>query len=221
MNIQSEFRDRVVEAYGTDKAVSISKSCDIPVSTLQSMLAGSLPRVDNLVALAAGAKVDVGWLATGEGLMRPERGMFTPKTMPMHDFRTVPRYNATASAGHGSFPEYAQKLDDIPFTEDFLWKRLGRMNTDGLIIVDAAGDSMEPTIRDGDLIMVDMDKSQLTAAIYAFTYEDSFFVKRLNHLPDAIEATSDNKGYASFIIERQQMNRVNILGRVVWVGHTP
>ena len=183
--------------------------------------AKSEPKALGLKQIAELTGVSLDWLIFGKGMMKPEQAMFTPKTMPMHDFRTVPRYDATASAGHGSFPEYAQKLDDIPFTEDFLLKRLGRMNTDGLIIVDAAGDSMEPTIGDGDLIMVDMHKKQLTGAIYAFTYEDSFFVKRLNHLPDAIEAHSINKEHPPFIVAKEQMNRVDILGRVVWVGHTP
>ena len=69
--------------------------------------------------------------------------------------------------------------------------------------------------------MIDTYKKQLTAAIFAFTYEDHFFVKRLNILPDTIEAVSDNKAYAPFIIEREQMNRVDILGRVVWIAHSP
>lgn len=172
------------------------------------------PSRERLVEIARCAGVSIAWLAAGEGSATLEKPQVS-------DIVTVPRYNAAASAGHGSFVEYAEKLDEIPFTEDFMLKRLGRTKTDGLIIVDAAGDSMEPTIRDGDLIMIDTDKTQLTAAIYAFTYEDSFFVKRLNHLPDAIEATSDNKGYAPFIVAKEQMNRVDILGRVVWVGHTP
>lgn len=183
--------------------------------------AKSEPKAMGLKQLAEITGVSLNWLISGKGPMKPENAMLTPKTIPLNEYRTVPRYNATASAGHGSFVDYAEKLDDVPFTEEFVFKRLGRLDTKGLIIVDAAGDSMDPTIGDNDLIMIDTTKTQLTAAIFAFTYEDNFFVKRLNHLPDAIEARSDNPGYPPFIIEREQMNRVDILGRVIWVGHTP
>ena len=68
--------------------------------------------------------------------------------------------------------------------------------------------------------MIDTQNTQITAAIFAFTYKDSFFVKRLNNLPDVIEAHSDNAEYPTFTIERDQIKRLVILGRVIWVGHT-
>lgn len=215
---QERLADAIKNAGGVAKIVSKFGQSQ---SNLNNWTRGTVPKVDALAKLASDLGVSLDWIMTGNGSMDPNQSPSKPKTIPLNAYRTVPRYNATASAGAGAFTEYAEQIDEIPFTEDFILKRLGRINTDGLIIVDAAGDSMEPIIGDGDLIMIDTHKTQLTAAIYAFTYEDSFFVKRLNHLPDAIEATSDNKTYAPFIIAKEQMNRVQILGRVVWVGHTP
>lgn len=153
--------------------------------------------------------------------MKPGSRLLKPVTMNMHDFKTVPRYNAAASAGGGAFIEHAIIIDEIPFTADFLLKRLNRTNTDGLLLVDAIGDSMEPTISNNDLIMIDTSKKQLAAAIFAFTYGENFYVKRLNNPPNSIEVISDNKTYSPFTISKDEMNQVNILGRVVWIGHTP
>ncbi len=78
---------------------------------------------------------------------------------------------------------------------------------------------MEPTIHDGVLIMVDTKRTNLTSAIYAFTYDGALFVKRLNHLPDVLEAYSINKEYPPFVIDKHQMNAFKVTVRVVWVGH--
>lgn len=181
-------------------------------STARSMLTKwpiVQPRVDNLVALANGANVDVGWLATGNDSPQPSEA-----------FPSVPLYDAEASAGHGSFVDYAPIKDRIPFTDDFLLRRLGRTNADGLICVYARGDSMEPTIRNGDIIMVDMKQKALTSAIFAVTSEYGFWVKRLNPGVEGIEVVSDNPSYKPMNIRHDLMEPFEILGRVVWVGHT-
>lgn len=220
----AEFAARIEEAIKIAGGVApLARAAGVSRGSIDNWRGGSVdPSLTNILAVSEAVGLSAEWLFSGSGpMLASEVRRSDSVARSATPIMEVPRYNAAASAGHGAFVKYAEKLDYIPFTADFMFKRLGRLKTDGLIIVDAAGDSMEPTIGDGDLIMIDTDKKQLTAAIYAFTFEDSFYVKRLNNLPDAIKATSDNKEYDPFIIEREQMNRVDILGRVVWVGHTP
>jgi phage repressor protein C with HTH and peptisase S24 domain len=143
-------------------------------------------------------------------------------TAPQDAFQTIEiqRYNISLSAGHGNFTDWAEPLDKIPFTQDFFTRRL-RRKPENMVIVDANGDSMSPTIADDDLVMIDTKDHSLTGAIWAFSYGESLFIKRLNILPDALEVCSDNsRDYRPFIIDGEKMANVNLIGRVVWVGRS-
>lgn len=133
----------------------------------------------------------------------------------------IPRYNIQLSAGHGSFVERSEVLNHIPFNSDFFDRYLHRDPKD-MIIVDARGESMEPTMRDRDLLMIDTSSASksITSAIYGFTFGQDVFVKRLFVTPDNIIAKSDNKDYGEFIIGPENMDQFHPIGRVVWIGRT-
>ena len=203
----------IVENCGGTSAVS-SKSGQ-SVSSINNWLRGTEPKFTALSDIVKATGYSFDWLATGEGPMHPGETTVAADT----DFLSAPRYDAEASCGAGAFVDEAPVLNRIPFTKEFMNKKLGRNDTKGLILLDARGDSMEPTINDGGLIMVDTDKTSLTSAIYAFSYDGALFVKRLNHLPGAVEARSDNKEYPPFVIDKHDMDNFRVIGRVVWVGH--
>lgn len=173
------------------------------------------PKFDDIVALAELAGVSVDWIAGRDGTSGR-----TPPTSGGDSYPIVPLYDAEASAGHGSFVDHAPVKDHIPFTQDFLLRRLGRTTAEGLICVYARGDSMEPTIGNGDLLLVDTHKRELTSAVFALVTDAGFWVKRLNPGLDVIEVISDNKAYNPLSIRRDLDHTFEILGRVVWVGHT-
>ncbi|MFC3579107.1 S24 family peptidase [Sphingomonas hylomeconis] len=79
------------------------------------------------------------------------------------------------------------------------------------------GDSMEPTIRDGDLVLLDRSQRTLTErdAMWAFTIGEEAAIKRLRRQGDSCEIFSDN---ASVPPDRQLLRDINIVGRVVFVG---
>ncbi|MCV6583997.1 MAG: helix-turn-helix transcriptional regulator [Marinibacterium sp.] len=207
--------ERVFSAYGTESVREIARKSDIPVSTLGSIVSGSQPRLDNLIALAAGAKVDISWLATGEGYMRPE------SINSGHHAVSIPRYPVSASAGSGRFLDDDQPIDHVPFPSDFFSAHV-RSDPNDVFLINAAGDSMEPSIGDGDMIMIDRRAAQgpIAGGIYCFTYGDLTFVKRLQQLPDGILARSDNKDYADFMMKIDQLDQFHAIGRVVWIGRS-
>lgn len=164
-----------------------------------------------LLGLAEASGVSFEWLAKGDDASDVEKSQ---------DFPLVPLYAAQASAGGGAFVDYAPIKDHIPFTPDFMRKRLGRTNTKGLLCVYARGDSMEPSIGNGDMIMVDTDQSDLSSDVFAFTYDDTFFIKRLQPQPGSLTVISDNPAYPPFTLEQEHMNELSIVGRVVHIGRT-
>ncbi|MDO5648355.1 S24 family peptidase [Paracoccus sp. (in: a-proteobacteria)] len=207
---------RVKDTFGTASARQIAKQSGIPVGTANSILNGSIPRADNLLALARAAGVSADWLLTGREAAPTTLPPEAPSPRALID---VPRFDVSLSAGYGSFVDRAERLDSIPFPPDFFTRRLGR-KPDGMIIVDAQGDSMLPTVADRDLVMIDTADQRMTGAVWAFTYGDGVFVKRINVLPDALEVVSDNPAYKPFIIDKDHVDRFHAVGRVVWVGRT-
>ncbi|MDO5648712.1 S24 family peptidase [Paracoccus sp. (in: a-proteobacteria)] len=204
-----------------DSERDFAQTIGVPYSTLKGVLDGSRPSVDKVVRIADAMRISIEWLATGREATPPAQSHTPPLAAPpARDLIDVPRFDVSLSAGYGSFVDRAERLDSIPFPTDFFTRRLGR-KPDGMIIVDAQGDSMLPTVADRDLVMIDTADQRMTGAVWAFTYEDGVFVKRINVLPDALEVRSDNaKDYPSFIIDGPRLERMHLIGRVVWVGRT-
>lgn len=79
------------------------------------------------------------------------------------------------------------------------------------------GDSMEPTIRDGDLVLLDRSQRALTErdAMWAFTIGEEAAIKRLRRQGEMCEIFSDNPNVPP---DKQPLRDLNIVGRVVFVG---
>lgn len=211
--------DRIRDIMDGQSERSFAESIGIPLSTLKGVLDGSRPSVDKVVTVARATGVCLSWLATGEGPMR--RGEAPPAAaQPQQTVVSIPRFDVRLSAGGGAFTDRAAQLDMIPFTPEFFSKRLGR-KPENMVIVNASGDSMEPTIADGDLVMIDKTDSSRTDAIWAFALEDSLFVKRLHFLPDRIDVISDNtEVYPTYTVDQTNSAVFGLIGRVVWVGRS-
>lgn len=67
------FKSRVKQAMGEEKARAFARKAGISESVLRQYIKGeSLPTLDKLIAIADTARVNLLWLATGEGPMRGE-----------------------------------------------------------------------------------------------------------------------------------------------------
>lgn len=163
------------------------------------------PTASLLGKIAEIYQADLNWLVRGEGL-RSEA--------------TVPRYDLALAAGHGSFVERALLLDYIPFTEAFVRRKLGRASTKGLVMLDARGDSMEPTIEDGDLVMVDTLDTQIQDGLMAFVLDDVAFIKRMRPLVEGgVEIISDNRDvYEPQRLAGDRLRELQVIGRIRWIG---
>ena len=88
-----------------------------------------------------------------------------------------------------------------------------------LSLISVDGDSMDPTLCDGDDIMVDHSATEtaLRDGIYVLRMDDVLLVKRLAVGPSGkISIRSDNPQYP--VWDDVDVADVNIIGRVVWTG---
>jgi transcriptional regulator with XRE-family HTH domain len=66
-NTESELPERVKQAIGDEPVAAFGRRCGINESTLRKYFSGTLPNVENLIAIADAANVSIEWLAAGRG----------------------------------------------------------------------------------------------------------------------------------------------------------
>lgn len=79
------------------------------------------------------------------------------------------------------------------------------------------GDSMEPTIKDGDLVLLDRSQRVIREpdALWAFAVGTTAAIKRLRLKGDRVQVFSDNPSVPP---DEEMLADINIVGRVVFVG---
>jgi hypothetical protein len=123
--------------------------------------------------------------------------------------------DVAASAGPGAVIGDDGMVIAAEFPDAFLRSLAG--DRAQLSMIHVTGDSMVPTLFDGDQIMVDNAARQLRDGIYVLRIDGAINVKRLARNPttDDVTVKSDNIVYPSFTC---RAGDIDVLGRVVWVG---
>lgn len=197
---------------------------------------GALSRWGNLVLLTAGEHLTIidGKVRTpavltarspqphygGEfSTMQPIKAWDHEDELPPGEFVMVPRLEVKLSAGSGS----GSSQVDIQFNEAqpqafrAEWVRQQRLKPRKLAAMTAQGDSMEPTIHDGDSLLIDTSQTTVVdGKVYALYYEGGERVKRLFRVPGGgLRIKSDNIAFETFEMGPDYSGHVRIIGRVV------
>ena len=178
---------RLIEERGEDYA-GLSRLLGRNAAYVQQYIKRGSPRrlaEDDRRLLARYFGVDEARARRARGASR-ERGL-----------RPVPRLDVGASAGAGAFDGDERAESHIAFDPAWL-RRVARGAPDQLSIIRVRGDSMAPTLGDGDDILVDRGDGaeRLRDGIYVLRMDDALVVKRLAVNPAARTLTirSDNPG---------------------------
>lgn len=162
-------------------------------------------------ALLGGPSRDAGIAAVAE-----PRSLYGPR--PMAGLMRIPRLAIGASAGPGALDPDERGAGSFDFDPAYI--RSLSSDPAMLSAIKVAGDSMSPTLGDGDDILVDRADAadRLRDGIYVLRFDDALNVKRiaLNPAGGGVTIASDNPAYPSW--PECDLSRVTIIGRVVWVG---
>ncbi len=135
----------------------------------------------------------------------------------------IPLYRTPLSAGTGEVVLFDEVIGTRYFERDWINRAFGGQ-VDMLALSVARGDSMRPTIHDGDLVLIDRrDTKPARDDIYAIMIDGQQYVKRLQRRPDGtLSVISDNGAYETFTISPNALDQreVQIYGHVAWWGHT-
>ena len=89
---------------------------------------------------------------------------------------------------------------------------------DSLLSIEVTGDSMQPTINDGDILLVDRSQTEpLSGQIFLVHTPDGLIVKRLRRTKGRWMLISDNGGHKPRPVGPDD----RIVGRFVWTGAPP
>ena len=137
-----------------------------------------------------------------------------PNTPPMKQIEAeviIPYYkDFSVSAGFGSL-NFDGEIEMLPFNKNELRAMFGISNFNKMGIISVIGDSMHPTLKEGQMLLFQEDGSSIEGAIYIIEYQSELFVKRLKKRP--LSLVSDNKEYSN--IEIKELQELKIIGRVV------
>ena len=133
-----------------------------------------------------------------------------------YDFSYIPKVAAVAGAGASLETSHAI-VGYYAFRTDFLGRE--HISERHSVLMDIRGDSMEPTLKDGDTVLIDQsEKEILDGRIYVVTLGDELRVKRVQKGWDGIVLTSDNPRYSDIHIAARDLEAFKVHGRVRWVG---
>lgn len=130
------------------------------------------------------------------------------------DVAYIDYYNDVfASCGNGSIV-FSSEKSKLPITPKII---KGYSKNKLYSMINATGNSMAPTIEDGDKLIVEHWTGEQIQdnKIYVFCYNNEFFVKRLSKNIDEIIIKSDNPEYRVRTIDAKSVHDLVLVGKIV------
>lgn len=193
------------------------------------------PDAEFLLVLRTKLGVSAEWLLTGEGPMTASAGnpvlphnkaprpvqrdglCALPHTGNAESF-WIPLESDEPSAGTGMDILDEEPRCYYPFPVTWL-RKFGK--PEDMRLMKVSGHSMEPEIRNGDMVMLDRGKTRpLTGRFFVVRLEGSLYIKRVEVLPRKLRLVSLDTSYTPIEVDMSQdyTDLVQIVGQVLWLG---
>ncbi|MBZ6377370.1 MULTISPECIES: XRE family transcriptional regulator [Pacificimonas] len=205
--------DRTMTLAGGKKAVA--ERTGTSLSALYRYANGEAsPSVVLTAEIAEMGEVDLHWLLTGAGTMEgdsdPESGKFFP----------VPRIELEAAAGDGRVVDRPEVMEELAFRADWLRSKFG--DPSKLEVLTVRGDSQEPLLHDGQIIMIHRGLTAIDEGLFVVSIDDMLLIKRLQLTrPGQLQLKSANESYDPIVIDlKADADAFRIIGKVVWTART-
>jgi len=190
-------------------ARSLAKLTQKELASRVGMSQGALSELESAgfsstltVQIAHACGVDVQWLATGDGSPGGLPATTDRQPIPLDnnpDYPAVRRVRIKASAGVNGYAVEHMDEDGPPIVFRADWFRAHGYRPDKLVALRVCGQSMEPSLYEGDLIVVNTQQTEpKDGRVFVVLYEGVVAVKRLVRDAGAWWLESDNADKRAF-----------------------
>ncbi|MFV0448781.1 MAG: S24 family peptidase [Vibrio sp.] len=222
-SIKGSITERLIALAGNRTIRETARIWELSTATVSLYTKkGGMPSLDRALTIANNEGVSLLWLATGQDECKETEPTICPITNER--IYEMPKYNVAASAGGGAFIDTEVPIEYYPFSHNYL-KRHRLLHAE-LCIIEAHGDSMEPTIESGDDLLLKLIKTESDKpfeGIYVIDFDGKLRVKRLEYSVsrDGYKVISDNAAYSEEFISRSELKSLRVIGEVVLVMGKP
>jgi len=200
-----KLKEILIEEKGQKKIFDkdVAQELRIPQATFATMKKRNSIPYREILEFCALRKISVNWLFFDQAVdMLKEE---TDKYFKIRYFSDV-----QASAGGGANID-SENCEHMVVDEKIL-SEIADATSGKLEAIRVIGESMEPTLLDGSLIIIDRDNKVVRAMkMYVVRTPDGLFIKRVEECGDKIKLYSDNPEYASM---QYDLAEVDIVGKV-------
>ena len=162
--------------------LNFAEKLNITDKTLRNYEKGNNITVDIVKKISEITNIDFDFLLNGNNI-----------TVLNDNNYNIDLLNVRAGAGEGIYNYVIETVDTISLDKSFFRTPI---NTNKIKGIQVDGDSMEPTLRDGDYVLIDENINFGTNGIYAIQYGGQILIKRLQFKMDGtILIISDNDKY--------------------------
>lgn len=172
----------------------------------------------HVTKIARIVNADVEWLIEGGQLFEADTFAASAAVdQPGNEIEMVPRLDISYAMGDGTLLDEHHAAEFLPFSYTFL-RQFARGSTDQLFIATGHGESMEPTLRRDDLVMIDTSQTRVAFQdhLWALTYCGAGMIKRLRRIAGGhMLILSDNPAVPP---QEAMEDDIHVVGKVVWIA---
>lgn len=138
------------------------------------------------------------------------------------EYAFIPRALARPAAGGGSLETSGETEGALAFRREWLGRKT-RTSPERLRVMVVVGDSMSPTIEDGDIVLVDegvRKEEPKDGRVYVVRKGDEIYIKRFRQGVGELLFMGDNRArdYQDVKIKPGEEDGFALIGRVLWAG---
>lgn len=171
-----------------------SSTADLVAQMLSSKAGKNLSEKARDMMLAAAAEADSPEAASTTYLPAKYSAL-----RPTNEEILIPQYDVRAAMGHGQVPpDYNEAVRNLVVREEMLREKgVTYTSTTALAMITGWGQSMEGTINDKDLVIVDRGVTEFVGeGVYVMTWHQELYIKRIMRLDEEnYRLISDNQHY--------------------------
>ena len=184
-----------------------------------------LPDSGFLVQMGQRMGVSLDWILRGLGEMflmqrTSNSSSHLAPEVKVEDYSFVPVYDINASAGYGAFNDFGshEAIQHMAFLNSWLHGNLSS-SSERMVVIRAVGDSMLPTISNGDSLLLDVSPHFAGDGLYCVQLHETLFAKRVQRKSGhGYQLISDNPNYEPLEVKEEDEDAFRLIGRILWVG---